>query len=127
MCCRFAPVQVWALNHNHGCAFCLASDTVPPSFVSPFHKSASTEKKGRECVKNTVLSQSRPDLFSSNHFALRPPSSLTALHSVVNHCGSHSPISHSWTAAGLSRCAHSVAGTTVKSFPVFWTHMMSRR
>lgn len=55
------------------------------------------------------------------------PLLLTALHSVVNHCGSHSPTSHSWTVAGLSRCAHSLAGATVKSFPVFWTQMMSRR
>lgn len=55
------------------------------------------------------------------------PLSLTALHSVVNHCGRHSPISHCWTAEGLSRWAHSLAGTTVKSFPIFWTQMMSRR
>lgn len=71
LCCRFAPVQVWASNHNRGCVFCLASDTVPPSFVSPFHKSVSTENKGRECVKNTVLS--RHDLFFLNHFTLRHP------------------------------------------------------
>lgn len=54
------------------------------------------------------------------------PWPLTALHSVVNHCGWHSPISHSWTAAGLSICAHSLAGATLKSFPLFLTQIMSR-
>lgn len=62
-----------------------------------------------------------------SHIPLPFPSSLTALHSVVNHCGWHSPISHSWTAEGLSRWAHSLAGMTEKSFPIFWTQMMSRR
>lgn len=41
-CCRFAPGQVWCPNHILGCAFCLVSDTVPPSFVSLFHKNVST-------------------------------------------------------------------------------------
>lgn len=62
-----------------------------------------------------------------SHILLPFPMSLTALHSVVNHCGWHSPISHSWTAAGLSRWEHSLAGVTIKSFPIFWTQMMSRR
>lgn len=52
---------------------------------------------------------------------------LTALHSVVNHCGLHSPISHCCTGAGLSRCAHSLACTTVKLLPALLTQMMSRR
>lgn len=52
---------------------------------------------------------------------------LTALHSVVNHCGLHSPISHCCTTGGLSRCAHSPAWTAMKSLPAFWTQTMSRR
>lgn len=50
-----------------------------------------------------------------------------ALHSVVNHCGRHSPMSHSCTGAGLSRSEHAEESTTLKSLPVFWTQMMSRR
>lgn len=121
-CCTAVPGSALCRRHSLGCAFCPPSDTVPPSSAGPFHRSAST---ARAQDSSKTLSQTHEicivvkklTAFSSLCGGCQWP--LTALHSVVNHCGRHTSISHACTAAGLSRCAHSLVGATLKSVPLF--------
>lgn len=52
LCCRFVPGLVWCWSRIHSCASSLVLDIEPPSSVSPFHKTLSTENKnaGRPTV-----------------------------------------------------------------------------
>lgn len=121
-CYTVAPGPAWCWRRTLGCAFCLPSDSVPPSFVGPFHRSVST---ARAQESSETLSQTHEicnvvkKLTAFSSLCGGCPQPLTALHSVVNHCGRHSSISHACTTAGLSRCAHSLAGATLKSLPRF--------
>lgn len=90
-CCTVAPGRAWRRRRSLGCAFCPPSDTVPPSFAGPFRRSASTARAKRQqpdfepkpheiCIVVKKLT-AFPSLCAA------AGGLLTALHSVVNHCG----------------------------------------
>lgn len=109
-----------ACDHLHHSSFTFLTSSLLPIHLS-FHFSGFVSFPFFPLSTHDILIHSCPSLNPPfiHTSVYRSSLFLTALHSVVNHCGSHGSTSHVWMGDGFSRCAHPLAGVTLKSLPSF--------